>query len=141
MSVTHKQIPDRPIASDRRVGASPIDAPTRQPAAWSRVFLLGMASALALWAAFPPLGWWPLAWIAPVGWCLLVAMERLDAARPYRLLYGIGLLHCLLVIHWIRLPHWSAYFGWLALSGYLAVYTPLFIGLRGSWCIAGDGRC
>ncbi len=88
-----------------------------------------MASALALWAAFPPLGWWPLAWIAPIGWCLLVAMEKLDAEKPYRILYAVGLLHCLLVIHWIRLPHWSAYFGWLALSLYLAVYTPLFVGL------------
>lgn len=90
---------------------------------------LGVVGSLLLWAAFPPIGWWPLAWLAPIPWVLLVRMEYLPGRWPYCTLWLTGILHWLLVIHWIRLPHWSAIFGWLALSLYLSAYIPLFIGL------------
>ncbi len=90
---------------------------------------LALAGAALIWASFPPLNLWPLAWAAPLPWLWLVRQPRWKMSRPYGKLYLIGLLHWLAIIQWVRLPHWSAYFGWLALSGYLAVYPPLFIAL------------
>jgi apolipoprotein N-acyltransferase len=42
--------------------------------------------ALLLWAALPPLDFWPLAWIAPVPWIMLIRREKLPPAadRPAR---------------------------------------------------------
>jgi apolipoprotein N-acyltransferase len=90
---------------------------------------LALAGAVLIWACFPPLNIWPLAWVAPLPWLCLVRQPRLGMHRPYGKLYLVGLLHWLMLIQGVRLPHWSAYFGWLALAGYLAVYPPLYIGL------------
>ncbi len=60
---------------------------------------------------------------------MLIRQREWRIARPYRMLYAVGLLHWLLLIQWVRLPHWSACFGWLALASYLAVYVPLFVGI------------
>ena len=94
-----------------------------------RAARLGSISAVLLSMAFPPVGWWPLAWVAPVAWCILIGDGRLAGNRPYRTLYVCGLVHWLLVLHWVRLPHWSAYFGWIVLCGYLAIYVPLFVAI------------
>ena len=40
-------------------------------------FGCALVGAALLWAALPPLDFWPLAWIAPVAWVLLIRMERL----------------------------------------------------------------
>ncbi len=93
------------------------------------VVLPGVSSALLLWMAFPPCGWWPLAWIAPLGWLRLISRGKLGERRPYAQLYGVGLMHWLLMIQWIRLPHWSAWFGWWAMSVCLAAYIPLFVAM------------
>ncbi len=82
-----------------------------------------------LWAAFPPLGWSALAWIAPIPWLILAADERLSPRRPYLLLWLIGFAHWLVLLQGVRLAHWATYFGWIALAAYLAIYLPLFIGL------------
>ncbi len=84
----------------------------------------GWLSVILLWAAFPPLGWWWLAWVAPLGWIRWVTAGQ---SPSYRVVYGCSLLHWLLLLEWVRLPHWSAYFGWLALAAYLAVYLPLSV--------------
>ncbi len=91
--------------------------------------LCSMTSGLLLFLAFPPLGWWPLAWIAPVGWCWLIATPRFGGRHPLIQIYTGGVLHWMLLIHWIRLPHWSAYFGWLTLSLFLAIYVVGFVKL------------
>jgi len=57
---------------------------------WYRsTFGQAMIGAVLLWAALPPLGIWPLAWIAPVWWVMLVRDEKLPhlqtADRPVRL--------------------------------------------------------
>ena len=88
-----------------------------------------LASAVALWAAFPPcdLGW--LAWIAPVWWLLLIRRGELPGRRPYRALWLAGFVFWLAALHWLRLPFWATGFGWVALAAYLAFYLPVFIGL------------
>jgi apolipoprotein N-acyltransferase len=93
----------------------------------SRDFRIAAVSGILLWCAFPPLGWWPLAWIAPAGWVYLARHAQQPGGRLFLRAYIAGFIHWMLLIHWIRLPHWSAYFGWIALSGYLAVYPPVFI--------------
>ena len=35
--------------------------------------------AVLLWAALPPLAWWPLAWIAPIPWVLLIRRKELPS--------------------------------------------------------------
>ena len=88
-----------------------------------------LGSALVLWAAFPPLNGWPLAWLAPLGWLHLIRRPTWSATRPYRVLYLSGFAHWVLLVQWIRLPHWSAHFGWIVLAAYLATYIPLFVAV------------
>ncbi len=92
-------------------------------------FALALVSAAVLWAALPPLDLWPLGWIAPIGWLLLVRREELPGRRPYVILWLVGFLFWMAAIHWLRLPHWATSIGWVALSGYLAFYLPVFIAL------------
>jgi apolipoprotein N-acyltransferase len=48
---------------------------------WYRSTLgYALASALLLWMALPPLNLWPLAWIAPLGWLLLIRAKHLPGS-------------------------------------------------------------
>ncbi len=98
---------------------------SRRVCRWCYAF----APSILLWSAFAPLAWWPVAWIAPVGWLRLARGGIEDRRRFYGMLYLAGLLHWMLLIQWVRLPHWSAYFGWIALSAYLALYLPAFVAV------------
>jgi apolipoprotein N-acyltransferase len=49
---------------------------------WYRsTFGQALAGGLLLWAALPPLDIWPLAWIAPVWWVLLIRRQKLPLLR------------------------------------------------------------
>lgn len=82
-----------------------------------------------LWLALPPCDLWPLAWIAPVWWVLLIRKEELPGRRPYRALWIVGFCFWMGALHWLRLPHWTTSLGWVALSFYQAFYLPIFVGL------------
>jgi apolipoprotein N-acyltransferase len=100
------------------------------PRPWhQRTLLLALAGALLLWAAFPPLNWWPLAWVAPVPWLLLVRLPRLHGWKPYLQIWLAGFVHWALMLQGIRLAHPALYGGWLALSAYLSVYLVLFVAI------------
>ena len=90
--------------------------------------LLAALGAVLLWAAYPPLQWSAIAWLALWPWFCLIESPRSFRRRDYAVLYGAGLLFWLAVLHWLRLPYWATAFGWVALSAYLAVYVPLFVG-------------
>ncbi len=88
-----------------------------------------LLAGLLLWAAFPPLNWWPLAvfsvaiylsWIYPAA-----ALSR----RDYFAIWVGASLCWLALLQGIRLAYWPLYAGWIALSLYLAVYTAAFVGL------------
>lgn len=100
---------------------------------WSTIrnstWLPALAGSALLYAAFPPLDWWPLAWIAPVVWLLLVRRRELAGRRPYAVIWLAGFGFWLGVLHWLRLPHPATSLGWLALSIYLGCYLPVFVGL------------
>lgn len=94
-----------------------------------RTWFLACASSLLLWAAFPPFDLWPLAWLAPVPWLLLIGREKLSGKRPYLQIAAAGMLHWLLMLQGVRLAHPALYGGWVALSAYLAMYLVLFISI------------
>jgi apolipoprotein N-acyltransferase len=81
-----------------------------------------------LWASFPPLDWWPLAWVALVPLLLLIgAQPRPKLLYPW--VYLGGLAFWLAAIQWMRLGDATMYVGWIALSIYLACYLPAFVWL------------
>jgi apolipoprotein N-acyltransferase len=88
-----------------------------------------MLGAVVLWASLPPLDWWPLAWVAPVPWVLLIRRKELAGRRPYGMLTLAGFLFWMAILHWLRLPHPATSIGWVALSFYFAFYLPVFVGL------------
>jgi apolipoprotein N-acyltransferase len=92
-------------------------------------FKYASLGAVLLWAALPPLDLWPLAWVAPVAWVMLIRRKELDGRRPYAILTLVGFAFWLAALHWLRLPYWAVAFGWVALSFYFAFYLPVFIGL------------
>ncbi len=96
---------------------------------YDSTFAPALTGAALLWAALPPLDLWPLGWIAPLGWVLLIRRRDLSGRRPYPTLWLVGFLFWLAAIHWLRLPHWLTGVGWVALSAYLAFYLPIFIAL------------
>lgn len=97
--------------------------------AWRAVLLWSCGSALILAAAFPPLNLWPLGWLAPIGWLMLVRTPVLPR-RSYWLIYLSGLLFWLTVLYGVGNAHWATRMGgWPALCSYLAVYLPLFVAI------------
>jgi apolipoprotein N-acyltransferase len=97
---------------------------------WYRsTFGLAALGAILLWAALPPVEWFPLGWFAPIPWIVLIRRRELAGRRPYRVIWLAGFLFWLAALHWLRLPHWLTSLGWLALAFYLAFYLPVFVGL------------
>ncbi len=96
---------------------------------WRGPLAPALLSGLLLWAAFPPWAWWPLVWIAPLGWLHLIQLPVLPGKRPYLAIWLAGLIHWAALMQGIRLAHPALYLGWISLSGYLAVYLIVFVGL------------
>jgi apolipoprotein N-acyltransferase len=88
-----------------------------------------LAGSLLLFAALPPLGWWPLAWLAPIPWVVLIRRRELPGRHAYLSLWLAGAALWLSVMYWLTLPYPWMFIGWLALSFYLACYLPLFVAL------------
>ena len=91
--------------------------------------LLSLAAGVLLWASFPPLNLWPLAWIAPVPWLCLARFPGRFTRRTYAWIYLGGFVHWLAMLEGIRLAHQWLILGWIALAWYLAFYTPLLVWL------------
>ncbi|MEX2176921.1 MAG: apolipoprotein N-acyltransferase [Pirellulaceae bacterium] len=96
----------------------------RSPTLW-----LALAGSLLLWASFPPLDLWPLAWLAPLPWLWLVLLPTLPGRRPYLAIGLAGFVFWLAMLFGISLAHPALIAGWIALSWYLAFYLPVFVGL------------
>jgi apolipoprotein N-acyltransferase len=106
------------------------ESATTPPATWWRSTLaLALVGYVLLWAALPPLAMWPLAWLAPVAWVLLVRQPTLSGKRPYAMLWLASFVFWLAALYWVTLPHWATSFGWLALAFYLALYFAAFVAL------------
>lgn len=88
-----------------------------------------LLSAIGVWLAFPPVGFWALAWMAPYGWLRVINAPQLDGRRPYRTILATGYVYWLLMTYWVTLPHFSAAIGWLFLAAYLSIYVLGFVAL------------
>ncbi len=97
--------------------------------AGKRPFLFALAGTLMLWCAFPPIGFWPIAWVALVPWIWLVAVKEFEAGRPLLKIWCAGLIYWAASNYFIPIPHPALWLGWVALSLYLSVYPLLFIWL------------
>src|SRR5262245_50824663 len=94
---------------------TPKPVPTESPAApWWRSSALGLslASGLLLWLSFPPFAWWPLAWLAPLPWLMLVRQKDLARSRPYLAIWLGGFAHWLLMLYGISKAHPALIAGW-----------------------------
>jgi apolipoprotein N-acyltransferase len=114
------------VPAPRTRDASVADKPATW---WQSTLAVALFGQLLLWAAFPPLDWSLLAWLAPVPFVVLVRRATLAGRRPYAALWFSSFLFHLAVLYWVTLPHWATSIGWVALSFYLGLYFPLFIGL------------
>ncbi len=87
-----------------------------------------LLSGALLYAAFPPLGWDWLAWVALVPLLLLVRSTA-PRRRLYLAVWLGGLAFWLPSVEWIRRIFPSAWVAWLCLAFYLSLYWPLFFAL------------
>ncbi len=101
-----------------------------------------MAGVVLLWAALPPLGFWPLAWIAPVWWVMLIRCEKLPllraANRPARLrpwiLLTVAVLYFfagLAVNAWFHAMQYRLY--WIADTVFWLGLTAIFLAAARLW--------
>lgn len=118
---------DRRSRKDRSVEEI-IDEARISPSPVRGALTLSLLSSALLWAAFTPLDWGPLAWLALVPVIQLVRLPQ-PTPRMYRYTYLGGLAFSLAALQWMRLGDPWMYPAWIALSAYVALYFPLFVGL------------
>src|ERR1700728_93966 len=90
--------------------ASARPQPGPRLAAW-QALLVAIAGGLALAAAFPPAGWWPLAAVGPALLAIALWRQRLRIALAAGLVFGLGFFFPLL--SWLVNVAWYA---WVALA-------------------------
>lgn len=91
------------------------------------VWIYCLFSGLLTVLAFPPVGLWPLAFIAPCGWILLIQNAGPDKKIPYWKIWCFGILQWSAVFHFLRLPHFAGWFGIPAMGAYFSIYLLLFV--------------
>lgn len=91
-------------------------------------FGCSLLGGLILWAAFPPLNLWPIAWFAPLPWLYLILRPQPMTRWAYFGIWLGGLIHWLAMLYGIALAHILLVGGWFLLSAYLGLYLPLFVG-------------
>ncbi len=110
---------------------------------WYRsTFGQALIGAVLLWAALPPLGIWPLAWIAPVWWVMLIRGEKLPLLRatdrPVRvrpwILLTVAVLYFLAglaVNAWFHSMQYRLY--WMADTVFWLGLTAIFLAAARLW--------
>jgi len=94
--------------------------------------VLAAASGVLLYAAFPPLDWGLLAWLALTP--LLVALRGVSPRRSFALGGLTGLVAYVGIVSWMRV---FGFLPWLLLAAYLSLYLGAFAVL---WRWISDGR-
>jgi apolipoprotein N-acyltransferase len=104
------------------VAASPSGRAGSHPA------VLGLASGVLLWFAFPPAGWSWLGWVALAPLFLLISSRRSRASIYLGAWFG-GLAFWLLALSWILCIDPQAALGWGVMALVLSTLWPIFLGL------------
>jgi apolipoprotein N-acyltransferase len=106
------------IIAAARTAAAPMTGP----------LLAACVSSVLLWAAFPPVEWGPLAWVALFPVLCLARLEQ-TPRRMYLAVYLGSFAFWVASLQWMRLGDPTMYPAWIALSAYLAAYLPICLGL------------
>lgn len=88
----------------------------------------GMLSGLALWAAFPPMEFSALAWVALVP-LFRLAVEPGSRWRVYLGAWAGGLIFWGASLQWVRLTDPTAWTAWVVMAAILSVWWPAFLAL------------
>ncbi len=90
--------------------------------------VMGVASGVALWFAFPPAGWSWLGWVALTPFFLLAVSKRSRGAIYLGAWLG-GLAFWLLALNWILCIDPSAALGWAAMATVLSLVWPAALAI------------
>jgi apolipoprotein N-acyltransferase len=100
-----------------------------------------MVGAVLLWAAVPPLSIWPLAWVAPLWWVMLIRRENLPSLsvdRPARIrpwmLLAVAVVYFfagLALNAWFHSMKYQNY--WIADTGYWLGLVAIFLAGARLW--------
>lgn len=96
---------------------------------WQQPITLVLMGGALLWLSFPPIGLWPLAWLAPAPWIALAMQPELKGRRPWLQIWVGGWVFWLAMMYYLRLPHWLLNFGWPIMSAYLCCFAAMFFGV------------
>ncbi len=97
--------------------------------AWAgkRPLTTALAGAVLLLLSFPPVGWWPLAWVATIPWIALVATPDFEASHPWKKIWLASVVYWAAATYYVSIPHPLLWFGWVALFLFLSIYPLLFV--------------
>ncbi|TWU54858.1 Apolipoprotein N-acyltransferase [Rubripirellula tenax] len=94
-----------------------------------RIAQIAMISAVMLWVTGPPLGWWPVAFVAVIPWLFLIATDTPLDRRGYLAIWLTSTVYWLVTLQGLRHAHPAMYLCWILLAAYLAVYHVAFVGI------------
>jgi apolipoprotein N-acyltransferase len=109
-------------------GPTSLDSSSARRGLASHPIVWASGSAVLLWCAFPPVGWWGAAWIALAPLFGLVRSRR-SRAGVYLGAWVGGLVFWLLAIHWVRLTDETAWLAWIVMALALSAWWPGFVAL------------
>lgn len=82
---------------------------------------------MLLWLAQPPLGIWPIVFVALVPWICVIESTKKLQRRDWAMLLAASTGYWLLSLQGLRFAHPLMFIPWIALSIYLALYHLIFI--------------
>lgn len=119
----------KPTAVPRASDYSEAGKPGADRPSFRRTLAAGLLGSGLLWLSFPPLGLWPLAWLAPLPWLWLVAQPQPLGRKGYWAIWLASFAFWAVLLFGISKAHPLLVPGWLVLTGYLGIYLPLFVGM------------
>ncbi|MGI9516396.1 MAG: hypothetical protein ACR2NP_05100, partial [Pirellulaceae bacterium] len=105
------------------------EASTTALESWTsrRPFITALIGSFLMFLAAPPVGWWPLAWVATIPWIALIATPTLSANHPWKKIWLASIIYWAAATYYVTIPHPMLWIGWAALFLYLSIYPLLFV--------------
>ncbi len=105
------------------------------------IWIASVAAPAALWFSQPPIGFWPLAFVAIIPWIQLGMQLASDpeagTKRDYAVIWLASAVYWLVSLQGLRLAHPLMFIPWGLFGFYLAAYHVLFVALIRSGCGRG----
>lgn len=105
-------------------------AAVQQPQTWTGSLTLAVLGAGLLWAAYFPLNWGWLGWLAPIPWLWLTDVRVQPSwRRAVWSAWGGGVVFGLIALQWLRIASPPMYVVWVGLALFVSLHFPLFVWL------------